>query len=62
MGYKNDLIHLKKYLLNFWHTIILWQSLLTWHTASDEIRVLSFDIQLTSSEYGLNITWAKSRN
>ena len=52
MGYKNDLIHLKEYLLSLWYTTILWQSLLTWLTASDEIRVLSFDIHLTSSEYG----------
>jgi len=33
MGYKNDLIHLKDYVIS-----ILWQSLLTWITASDEIR------------------------
>jgi len=51
MGYKNDLIHLKVYVLSVWHTTILWQSLLTWLTASDGIRVLSFDIHLTSSEY-----------
>jgi len=53
MGYKNDLIHLKEYVLSVWHTTILWQSLLTWLTASDEIRVFSFDIHLTSSEYGI---------
>jgi hypothetical protein len=52
MGYKNDLIHLKEYVFSVWHTTILWQSLLTWLTASDESRVLSFDIHLTSSEYG----------
>jgi len=51
MGYKNDLIHLKEYVLSCWHTTILWRSLLTWLTESDEIRVLSFDIHLTSSEY-----------
>jgi len=38
--------------VNLWHTTILWQSLLTWLTASDVIRVLSFDIHLSSSEYG----------
>jgi len=52
MGYKNDLLHLKVYVLFLWHTTILWQSLLTWLTAIDEIRVLSFDIHLTFSEYG----------
>jgi len=41
MGYKNDLIHLKVYAR---HTAILWQSPLTRLTASDEIRVLAFDI------------------
>ena len=52
MVYKNDLIHLKEYLLSLWYTTILWQSLLSWLTASDEIRLLSFDIHLTTSEYG----------
>jgi len=52
MGYKNYLIHLIEYVLSVWHMTILWQSLLTWLTASDEIRVLSFDIHLNSSEYG----------
>jgi len=52
MGYKNDLIHLKEYVLSVWQTTILWKSLLTWLTASDEIRVLSFDIHFISSEYG----------
>jgi len=52
MGYKNDLIHLKEDVISVWHTTILWQSLLTWLSASDEIRVLSLDIHLTSSEYG----------
>jgi len=33
-------------------TYILWQSLLTWLTASDEIRVLAIVIQLIRSEYG----------
>jgi len=51
MGYKNDLIHLKEYVLNAWHTAILWKSLLTWLTASDEIRVWAFDIHLICSEY-----------
>jgi len=52
MGYKNDLIHLKVYVLSVWHTTIQWQSLLTRLTASDEIRGLSFDIQIIPSEYG----------
>jgi len=52
MGYKNDVIHLKEYLLSVWHTTILWQTLLTWLSASDEVRVLASDIHLTSSEYG----------
>jgi len=51
MGYKNDLNLIKEYVLSVCHTSILWQSLLTWLTASDEIRVLSFDIQLSISEY-----------
>ena len=54
MGYKNDLIYLKGYVLGVWHTTILWQSLLTWITASEEILVLSFDIHFTSSEYVFN--------
>ena len=62
MGYKNDLIHLKEDVLSLWYTTILWQSLLTWLTASDEIRVLLFDIHLTSWDMTLNITWAKLRN
>jgi len=55
MGYKNYLIHLKGYVLSVWHTTIQWQSLLSWLTTSDEIRVLSFDIHLTSSEYGFKL-------
>jgi len=51
MGYKNYLIHLKEYVLCVWHTIILWQSLLQWLTAGDEIRVLAFNIHLICSEY-----------
>ena len=35
-----------------WHTAILWQSMLTWLNAIDEIRVLTFDIHLIYSEYG----------
>jgi len=50
MVYKHDLIHLQKDVLHAWHTIILWQSLLIWLTASDEIRV--FDIQLICPECG----------
>jgi len=53
MGYKNDLIHLKEYVLGPWHTANLWQSLLTCLTAKNEIRVLAFDIHLICSEYGL---------
>jgi len=41
MDYKNDLIHLKEYVLSTWHTANLWQSLLTKVTASDEIRVFA---------------------
>jgi hypothetical protein len=52
MCYKNDLIHLKEYVLSAWLTAILWQSLLTWLTESDKIRVLAFDIHLICSEYG----------
>jgi len=52
MGYKYDLIHLKEYMLSTWHTAILWQSLLTCLTGSNEIRVLVFDIHLICSEYG----------
>jgi len=50
MGYKNDLIYHEGYVLSVWHTTILWQSLLTWITASDEIRVLSLD---TSYLFGI---------
>jgi len=53
MGYKNDLIYLKVYMLGSWCTDNLWPRLLTWLTAYDEIRVLAFDIQLICSEYGL---------
>jgi len=52
MGFKNDLIHLKEYLLSLWHTTNLKQTLLSWLTTSDEIRVLTFDLHLTSSEDG----------
>jgi len=52
MGYKNDLIHLKGYVFCSCHTTILLHSLLTCLTASDEIRVLAFDIHLVCSEYG----------
>ena len=53
IGYKNDLIHLKVYVLRAWHTANLFQSLLIWLTATDEIRVLAFDIHLICSEYVL---------
>jgi hypothetical protein len=53
MSYKNVLIHLIGYVLGAWHTAILWQSLLTWLTASDEIRVFTFDIHFICSEYGI---------
>jgi len=59
MGYINELIHLKVYVLSVWHTTILWQSLLTWLTASDEIRVISFDIHSTSSVYGFKHNMSK---
>jgi len=52
MGKNNDLIHLKRYVLGSWQSVILWKSLLTWLTASDEIRVLEFDIKFICSEYG----------
>jgi len=52
MGNKHDLIHLKEYALSAWHTVILEQSLLTWLTANDEIRVLAFDIHLICSDNG----------
>jgi len=61
MGYKNDFIHLKVYVLNVWHTTILWQSLLTWLNASDEIRVLSFVIHLTSSEIGFKLNLSQNK-
>jgi len=38
--------------LRGWHKVILCQSQLTWLTASDEIRVLAFDMHLICSEYG----------
>ena len=56
MGYKNVLIHRTEYVLGAWHKAILWQSLLTWLNASDEIRVCTFDMRLICSEYGFNIT------
>jgi len=62
MGYKNNWMHLKVYVLNLWHTTILWQSLLTWLTASDEIRVSSFDIHITSSEYGFKQILSQMKN
>jgi len=52
MGYINDLMHLKFYVLNVNIRPFLRQSLITWLTASDEIRVLPFDIELICSEYG----------
>jgi len=48
IGYKNVLKRLTDYVLGAWHTAILWQRL----TASDEIRVFTFDIHLIWSEYG----------
>jgi len=51
-SYKHDLIHPEKYVLRAWHKVIQWQSLWTWVTASDEIRVFAFDIHLICSEYG----------
>jgi len=53
MVYKNNWIHLKGYVLSAWNTSNLWQSLITWLTASDEILELAFDTHIISSEYGL---------
>jgi len=51
-GLNNDLIHLKQYVLSAWHTAILLQSLLTWFSACNEIRVLAFYIHMICSETG----------
>ena len=48
-SYKNDLIHLREYVLT---AFILWHSLLKWLTAGDEIRVFAFDIHFICSRYG----------
>jgi len=52
---------MKGYVLSLWYTTILWQILLTWLTASDEVRVLLFDIHLTSSEYGFKHTFSQMK-
>jgi len=51
--YKHDLVHLKEYVLSAFLTVILRQSLLTWLTDSNIIRVLAFDNHLICSEYGI---------